>query len=164
MQARKPDYAKAEREAKALLEQFDVNLPPVDPVRICRELGIDVAFVKFAGEAQRVSGFYDVEENTIFVNKDEFPLRQTFTVAHELAHKILHEEWARSEEYKVLHRDQEADGDPIEKEANAFAAHFLVPRHMLDAYWEDLSAAELSKLFAVSVPVIKNRLAFEYGV
>jgi Zn-dependent peptidase ImmA (M78 family) len=99
------------------------------------------------------------------VNGEEFALRQTFTIAHELGHKILHEEWAKSADYKILYRDQLLnDDDPHEKEANAFAAHLLVPRAMLDLYWDKLSLTELSKLFAVSVPVIKNRLSIEYGI
>src|SRR5690606_37539465 len=111
-----------------------------------------------------VSGFYDCEDNAIYVNADEWPLRQTFTVAHEFGHSVLHKEWARSSDYRVLMRDADYSGsDPHEKEANAFAAHLLVPRFMLDRYWQDMSLEGLSKLFAVSVPMIKFRLAFEYG-
>lgn len=93
-------------------------------------------------------------------------MRQTFTVAHELGHKVLHEEWAKSSDYKVLLRDQLLTGDDdfYEKEANAFAANLLVPRKMLDQFWRTATVEQLSQLFAVSVPVIKNRLAFEYGV
>ena len=54
--------------------------------------------------------------------------------------------------------------DPHEKEANAFAANLLVPRFMLDQYWKMMPVEQLSQLFAISVPVMKNRLAFEYGV
>jgi Zn-dependent peptidase ImmA (M78 family) len=121
--------------------------------------------VAFEAQKQNVSGFFDCEEMAIFVNKDEFPLRQTFTIAHELGHKILHEEWAKSTDYKVLLRDQDFNGEePHEKEANAFAAHLLVPRFLLDRYWNNLTPEQLSRLFAVSIPVIKIRLSFEYGV
>jgi Zn-dependent peptidase ImmA (M78 family) len=161
---RKPDYARVKREARYLLDKFSVTLPPVDPVRISRGIGISVYFVTFGRDQQNVSGFYDFVEKAIFVNKDEYPLRQTFTIAHELGHRILHEEWAKSGEYRMLLRDQEYNGDdPHEKEANAFAAQLLVPRFMLDKYWKTLGLEELSRLFAVSVPMIKNRLTFEYG-
>lgn len=161
----KPDYARVRREVKRLHEEFDIKTPPVDPSRIARGLGISVFFVKFGVAQQNVSGFYDCEENAIFVNKEEWPLRQTFTIAHELGHGVLHKQWAMSSEYRVLMRDQAYNGDePHEKEANAFAAHLLVPRFMLDEYWQRLSIEQLSQLFAVSVPMIKNRIAFEYGV
>ena len=62
-------------------------------------------------------------------------------------------------------RDSLYSGDDShEKEANTFAANLLVPRFMLDQYWKMMPIEQLSQLFAVSVPVIKNRLAFEYGV
>lgn len=165
LSADRPDYRRAEREALGLLREYGVEEPPVDPVRIAEQLGVPVRFVEFTGETDRnVSGFYDCETNQIWVNKHEFPLRQTFTVAHELGHKILHEEWARSDNYRVLLRDpSKTDWDPIEQEANVFAANLLMPRHMVDQYYK-LPVEQISRLFAVSVPAVNHRLAFLYGL
>jgi Zn-dependent peptidase ImmA (M78 family) len=161
----RPNFLRARREALSILDTLGVEAPPVDPVGLSRELGLSVYFVRFSGEHVKVSGFYDSEDNTIFVNSDEYPLRQTFTVAHELGHYVMHKEWARSADYKILMRDSLYSGDDShEKEANTFAANLLVPRFMLDQYWKMMPIEQLSQLFAVSVPVIKNRLAFEYGV
>lgn len=161
----RPDYRRVEREVSRLLSEFDVQEPPVDPVRIAREMGVNVYFVEFDAEHKNISGFYDCEENAIFVNREEFPLRQTFTVAHELGHKVLHEDWAKSADYRVLLRDQSLqEKDSREQEANSFAANLLAPRFLMDRYWRKLSIEQLSQLFAVSVPVVKNRLAFLYGV
>ena len=160
----RPNYRRVEREAARILNEFDIKEPPVDPVWIARELGVNVYFVEFDETAQDVSGFFDCEENAIFVNRKEYPLRQTFTVAHELGHKILHEDWARSNDYKVLKRDPTDDQDFREKEANAFAAQLLMPRSLVDRYWRNLTVEQLSRLFAVSVPMVKNRLSFLYGV
>lgn len=161
----KPDYQRVKRAVRGIIAEFDLTDPPVNPVTIAREKGIRVVFVEFSGDANKISGFLDCEETAIYVNKDEYPLRQTFTVAHELGHALLHQEWAASADYKILFRDSDYSGtDVYEKEANAFAAHLLVPRFMLDKYWRGNSVESLSKLFAVSVPMIKNRLAFEYGV
>jgi Zn-dependent peptidase ImmA (M78 family) len=160
-----PDYQRVKNVVRGLLAEFDIKVPPVNPVDISRSKGVRVTFVDFAGDADRISGFYDCDDNAIYVNKHEFPLRQTFTVAHELGHALMHKDWAASENYKILLRDSGYDGnDSYEKEANAFAAHLLVPRFMLDEYWGDNTAESLSRLFAVSVPMIRNRLAFEYGV
>jgi len=158
-----PDYSTAKTEAISLIRKFGLVEPPINPITIAKNLGANVVFVEFEKKLNNVSGFYDFEEDTIFVNMDEYPLRQTFTIAHELGHRILHAEWAKSSDYKVLLREDNYSNDPKETEANTFAANLLVPRFMLDKYWEDLSTTALSELFAVSVPVIKNRISFEYG-
>lgn len=159
----RPNYARVKSYVRSIRDEFGIFSPPVNPVEIARNMGIDVRFVKFNAENQNVSGFYDPDENVIYVNKDEFPLRQTFTIAHELGHAVLHREWAKSADYRVFMRDDRTDhGEPHEKEANAFAAHLLVPRDLLNEY-NGLSPTDLSRLFAVSVPMIQNRLSFEYG-
>lgn len=158
-----PDYQRAKREAICLLQKFGLEKPPVNPMEIAQHLGVKISFVEFERKLNNVSGFYDFEEDTIFVNMEEYPLRQTFTIAHELGHRILHAEWAKSADYKVLMRGDAGTDDPKEAEANTFAANLLVPRFMLDKYWDELSATQLSQLFVVSVPVIKNRISFEYG-
>lgn len=161
----KPDYRKVEREVSKILRTFDVQTPPVDIVKIARESGVNVVFANFHASHSNISGFYDFEESTIFVNSDEYPLRQTFTIAHEFGHKVLHADWAKSAEYKVLLRDSSLQSNDVrEKEANSFAANLLVPRYLIDKYWRNLSVEQLSQLFAVSVPVIKHRLSFLYGV
>jgi len=52
--------------------------------------------------------------------------------------------------------------DPLEKEANCFAANLLVPKYLLDKY-KDKDVADLAKLFNVSKDVIRFRLKSEYG-
>jgi Zn-dependent peptidase ImmA (M78 family) len=163
----KPNYRLAQSKALDLLVSAGVTVPPVNPADIAeRILGVPVRFAVFdSTENERISGFYDSEEDAIVVNREEFPLRQTFTIAHELGHKILHEEWARSSEYQVLLRNpQEQNRDFREREADAFAANLLMPRFMMDDYYEYLPVSELSRLFAVSVPAIRARLSFLYGI
>ena len=161
----KPDYREVLRVVRDIQSQLDLQDPPINPVTIARQLGLGVRFANFGGKFYRISGFYDPKEHSIWVNKEEDPRRQTFTIAHELGHALMHREWAASDDYEVLWRDQQGDPDDFrEKEANAFAANLLVPRELLTRYYARLSVEELSQLFAVSVPVIKNRLAFEYGV
>lgn len=163
----KPNYGVAQAKALDLLNLASVSVPPVNPIWIAQEfLKVPVRFATFeSNESERISGFYDGEDNVIVVNREEFPLRQTFTIAHELGHKVLHEEWARSSDYQVLLRNPyEQNKDFREKEADAFAANLLMPRFMMDMYYENLSQSELSRLFAVSVPAIKARLSFLYGI
>lgn len=159
------DFRRAKAAALHLLADAGLQEPPVDPVQLADRAGVQVLFVEFAGPSNdRISGFYDCEDNVIMVNKHEFPLRQTFTVAHELGHKVLHEEWARSDNYKVLLRDPAArETSPIEQEANFFAANLLMPKFMMDEYYQ-LPPHELSELFAVSVPAVRARLQSLYGI
>lgn len=159
------DFAKARRAATQLLHDMGLTQPPVDPVSVAEFHGVKVFFVEFQGESDaRISGFYDCEDDVIMVNKHEPPLRQTFTVAHELGHKVLHEEWARSDHYKVLLRDPAVrENSPIEQEANFFAASLLMPKFMMDEYYQ-LPAHEISQIFAVSVPAVKARLQSLYGL
>ncbi len=160
-----PDYHRVKRVVDRIIDDLGIASPPVNPVDVARQLGVDVEFVTFGGKYYNISGFYDCETTSILVNAEEYPLRQTFTVAHELGHHMLHREWAKTSDYTMLMRDADYNGrETHEKEANAFAGNLLVPRFMLDRYWQTTSIEGLSKLFAVSVPVIKNRLALEYGV
>ena len=159
----KPDYRQAEREAIRLLNETGIFEPPVNPVEIARYLGVDVAFVSFSGESDGVSGLYDPSKDAILVNQKEAGVRQTFTVAHELGHRVLHQEWAKSEAYKVLWRDpRRQTRDRWEQEANAFAADLLMPRQMLDRY-RRLPVSSVAKIFAVSEQVATYRLHNLYG-
>jgi Zn-dependent peptidase ImmA (M78 family) len=162
----KPNFRLAQDRALELLSQAGILMPPVNPIEIAEHLNVPVRFATFdSTESSRISGFYDSEDNAIVVNRDEFPLRQTFTIAHELGHKVLHEEWARSSDYQVLLRNPlDQNRDFREKEADAFAANLLMPRFMMDEYYEELNASQLSRLFAVSVPAINARLSFLYGI
>lgn len=159
----KPDYNRVKAAVEDLHNTFGILRPPINPVQLAHELGVGVYFVEFQEAMKKVSGFYDPDNNSIYVNKDEYPLRQTFTIAHELGHHVLHKEWAKTTEYRVLLRADNNNGDVHEIEANAFAANLLVPRFLLSQFYQNMNCEELSKLFAVSVPVIKNRMSQEYG-
>ena len=159
----KPDYQRAQREAIALLNKVGVSDPPVNPVEIARSLGMQVKFVTFSGESTEVSGLYDPSQDAILVNNDDAGVRQTFTVAHELGHKVLHEEWAKSESYRVLWRDLREGKDRWEKEANCFAANLLMPREMVDEF-KSVPLPIIARIFAVSEHVAKYRLQNLYGI
>jgi Zn-dependent peptidase ImmA (M78 family) len=160
----KPDYRRAEHQAIRLLNEAGIFEPPVNPVDIARGVGVRVNFVTFSGDGEGVSGLYDPAQDAIFVNQREPGVRQTFTIAHELGHKVLHEEWAKSEAYKVLWRDPRRQGnDRWEQEANFFAANLLMPRQMVDRY-KNLPISSLAAIFAVSEQVATFRLQKLYGI
>ena len=152
----RPDYGLAGSEALRLLRANDVQEPPVDVVSISRAEGVKVIFATFDARHNHISGFYDFQENAIFVNQDEWPLRQTFTIAHELAHV-----WLGSGSAFNLLNLQPFDDDG-EKYCDMVAAEFLVPEVELRDVWREAGReAEpfkfLSRRFKVSPIVVARR-------
>jgi Zn-dependent peptidase ImmA (M78 family) len=154
----KPNYRLAENEATRLLNEAGIYSPPVNPIDVSRFLGVRVSFVSFTGDSSQISGLFDFTTDTIMVNKDEPGVRQTFTIAHELGHRVMHQDWAASDNYSVLWRDPtKQKKDRREQEANVFAASLLMPREMVKRY-RHLDIQAMARLFAVSEQVVNNRL------
>ena len=157
------NFTKPENEALQLLKAYDIDQPVIPVFDIAQKEGLEIKFFKSDGNEQlsQVSGFFDPESKTIYVNSTDPPQRQMFTVAHELGHfKLGHE----SNEYGVLLRFAVTiDKEPKEQEANCFAANLLVPKKMLEIIMKDYDLSKndipaLSKFFGVSDDVIKYRL------
>lgn len=155
------NYKKAETEAAALLKKYKINTPPVDPEALAEAMGIEVVYARLKPDvSDSISGFIVPSKQKIVVNQAIHPNRKTFTIAHELAHHILHADYTISDDYRVFNRMNEYDGDKPdeEKEADAFAAHLLVPTALLKKYKDFATPTELARLFGVSNAVILNRL------
>lgn len=162
-----PDYRQVKQVVDRVLNENVITEPPVLPKDICQNYGITVLFADFGKLSSEVSGFFDFATKRIFVNRADPSNRQVFTIAHEFGHYLLHAALFTShpDEYKVLLRAPIGGvKDPLEQEANAFAANLLVPRHFLDRYYEIASSAELARLFIVSEEVVRYRLKLEYDI
>lgn len=145
-----------------VLERHEIEKPVVDVFRIAKEEGVKLNFLKMPEELKDVAGFFDYENKAIFVNNDDHPKRQMFTVAHELGHYILSHD---KNELGVLYRMQKFSGDRelAEQEANFFAAYLLVPKKMLLDEMRKYNLNEkddeiLASLFGVSKEVMGYRL------
>ena len=157
------DYVAVVRRAEQVLRDNSIVRPPILPRELAQSYGLEVKVVGFDREHASVAGFIDFDERVIYANAEDHFNRQTFTVAHELGHYLLHRTLFEEhpEDYKVLLRmPLGAETDPVEKEANAFAANLLVPRKFLDFYGRYAEVDELADLFAVSKEVIRFRLKF----
>jgi Zn-dependent peptidase ImmA (M78 family) len=162
-----PDYRLVRQTVDRVLTENVVTTPPVLPKEIAQNYGIEVLFADFGGVSNEVSGFFDFSARAIYVNNKDPSTRQGFTIAHELGHFMLHSDLfsRHPEEYKVLLRAPIGGvKDPLEQEANAFAAHLLVPRAFLERYYKVASPKELARLFIVSEEVIRYRLKNEYDL
>lgn len=158
-----PDFRKARARAAAVLRENHVIRPPVAPREIAESYGLTVQLVELPGDLNEVAGYIDMGGQTISVNAADPYNRKTFTIAHELGHYLLHRELFKQhpERYQVLmRRPIGVETDPLEKEANLFAAELLVPMEFLKLYGRYATPEELADLFAVSREVIGYRLKF----
>jgi hypothetical protein len=144
--------------------------PPVMLGPIAKELGIPVKIIplgkSIAGQIMRDplnggrAGF------SIWINSDESKHRQKFTLAHELAHYILHRDLIDSGVVDdTMYRSDL--NSTFETQANQLAADILMPIRLIKKYREQHPASdfkELAKLFDVSEQAMKIRLSgMRYG-
>ena len=154
-----PNYRRAENEALGLLKKHGVEAPPVSLETLAHGEGLSVWRAEF--EDETVSGVVDLEKKKILVNKFDPQGRQRFTIAHELGHWILHQsELENNPDLVIFYRKtlEEKETDPLEQEANCFAANLLVPAFMVDGLLSSsISNKIIADIFKVSESVILFR-------
>jgi Zn-dependent peptidase ImmA (M78 family) len=125
-----------EQRAEKLLIESNSYSTPVQLTDCARYLGIIIKNVELDAD---VSGFLLLKDDNsvhIGINKSNPVNRRRFTLAHEIAHYILHAKDSKlfvDKEEKVLYRDSNSSTGELEKEreANAFAAALLMPEKLL---------------------------------
>lgn len=135
---------------------------PVDVHEIARDLGLLVVVDRkmnndISGKIERsefaAGGF------VITVNGTHSKTRQRFTIAHEIAHFILHRDLIGDGiTDDALYRSTR--GDDIERQANAYAAAILMPAPLVRKKYREgkLSYADMSSAFDVSYQVAEIRM------
>jgi Zn-dependent peptidase ImmA (M78 family) len=141
------------RKVRDLLRRAGVRRPPVPVEKIAEMLGLEVRYLPSPDE---ISGalIRKGKDLIIGVNSDQHPNRQRFTIAHEIAHFILHK--GRSvhvDEDFCINRDGSNSLD--EMQANGFAAELLMP--------EGLVEADISRFSVVDQRIV-SILASKYKV
>lgn len=135
--------------AKEFCIENNVNDYPVRIIDLCKAYGISV-FEKYLPE--NVSGYIVIQSkefrdyNTnkvIVVNLSDSASRRRFTIAHELAHFLLHK---KEDETLFAHRDAGQNGG-IEHEANIFASNILMPEELVRKALNDIDADNWGELF-----------------
>lgn len=154
-----------------LLSKHGITGSPIPVDRIAKALGIRLYVDTLEGD---ISGFAHraKDQVVIGVNTRHAPVRQRFTIAHELGHLLLHD-------FDCLHIDRgftlrlrsEISGqgtDQDEVEANRFAAELLMPEGFLRDDLEGLESidllddecvSDLAKKYEVSKQALLIRLA-----
>lgn len=90
----------------------------------------------------------------IFVSRFTSPLRDRFTIAHELGHYFLHSDQGQ----KQIHAARNGS-NPVEWEANWFAAAFLMPAKDFNEAWSQSSGdlESVAAKFLVSTKAVDVR-------
>lgn len=164
MDKKSPDFKRSEQESEKIIEKNYITFPPINLQEIVEEEGLSLAVAEF-GE-QNISGFIDFEKKMIIANKYDSDTRQRFTIAHELGHWILHQkEINEDHDIVVLYRRPiQTENDPLEQEANCFAANLLVPKKFLKEFIKKkLNSKQIANIFGVSESVISFRYGFMNG-
>lgn len=157
----RPNFDLASSEALKLIKKYSFARPPIDPERIADDEGIRVVYAKFQfPDNDKYNGFFRLNDNTIVVNDEIYDNRITYTIAHELGHHFLHQDYIKSNDYMPMPRRDRYDGPKPkeETEADTFAANLLVPLFMLKEYKDFATERELARLFFVAEEVIRYRL------
>ena len=158
MSCARPRLEHAEKTADDLTDIY--SSPPIPPRDIAEENGVHVLFVDFGKHAETVSGFVDFSKARLYVNGSDKFERQIFTIAHELGHWLLHKGFyeADPERQNVLPRfSNPYRDDPLEQEANRFAASLLIPRKLLVPVLH-APVATLADLFLVKRALMERRI------
>ncbi len=154
-----------------VLEKYQ-EIIPVPVIKLANALDIEVYETEDlddheSGAIVRESGDY-----VIYVNKKHPPERKRFTIAHEIAHFILHKEYVdkvgelvqqnKQPGFEILERNLQKDLTPnkreMEQAANKFAAGLLMPEKKFREVWENSNnIEEIAGIFQVSTTAANIR-------
>lgn len=164
-------FSYIEEKTESLLKEYNFFKAGFNIESLCKKLNIRVIAENFDDE---ISGLFVVSDKMpiISYNKNEIdnPNRVRFTIAHELGHYILHSKEQPvfiDKQPKVMYRNVNSTTGELykEREANAFAASLLMPRHLINEEINNVpnSAEEaikyLAKKFKVNEQAMSYRLA-----
>jgi Zn-dependent peptidase ImmA (M78 family) len=158
--------------AQQLLARLGIQSAPTPVEKIAKALGAQVRFSPFDDE---LSGMVYIKDGVpiIGVYSLHHPIRQRFTIAHELGHLELHRQMITvnvhvDKSFPALMRDSKAatGTELIEIQANQFAAELLMPRTLVEQSLagrqfdieDDKPLEELARKFRVSKQAVEYRI------
>ena len=150
------------RAAQQLVGLARVTQPPVDVEDTARRCGVRLVGAKFTWDTP-ISGFLvELESGPIIgINESHSPGRQRFTIAHELGHYLLrhHDHYHLDMGSAMAHGDGPNYDWRDERNANEFAAEFLMPAPMVMAAARKHDTVQaLATLFQVSKEAMGFRM------
>ena len=160
---------RGEKAAGVLLARLPSLSAPIPIREIAIAEGCIVRPTVLSDDLSGMAFVKDGQKYIIF-NAVHHPNRQRFTIAHELAHHIMHEKMLGHGVHVdkgILRRDAISSGgtDEVEISANAFAASVLMPERLIKAaisgtidLEDEKMVASLAQQFAVSQVALTNRV------
>lgn len=158
--------------ARKLLAQLNIRKFPVPVEDIARHLGAKVTYQPF-DQRDNLSGVLFKENGKVVIavnSKDPAP-RKRFTIAHECGHLALKHKGDIFVDQAIRLKRDGSSGlaiDPLEIEANGFAAELLMPRAwILEEYTKRIGrenlkpmalVRDLARAFEVSEKAMEYRL------
>ena len=152
-------------EQREILKKYEQQVP-VPVGKLAHDLGIKVSL---ASLSPSISGLIEPDDEAsadfrIRINRYESDERQRFTIAHEIAHFLLHREFIRNGIIdNVMYRS--GLSSKREAEANRLAADIIMPMprvleelRRLGGIRDEATAISLARAFKVSLPAMKVRL------
>lgn len=144
---------------------------PVDVIGFARACGLEVYHADGDPLPKNASGMILKNDKggpsgySIIVRNSEPETRKRFTIAHEIAHFLLHRDAIHDELIDdVKYRSGLSDLHEIQ--ANRLAAEILMPRHLIRQATADMrmvNTGELAKLFKVSPVAMGIQIRQLYG-
>jgi Zn-dependent peptidase ImmA (M78 family) len=167
-----------EAQATELLRRTGCMQVPVPVEVVARSIGLEVEPASLGDDVSGVLVLTD-GRGTIGYNEAQAPVRQRFSIAHEIGHYILHQDQGQlfiDKNYTVFLRDQRsAIGQDVQEiQANQFAAALLMPAELIrqeivdigfdlgddeDDDGDEITLAKLATKFGVSSQAMSFRLA-----
>lgn len=109
-----------------ILARENISELPINIILLCKNLDIKVKYDDLLTDNDGASIIIN-DVPYIFVKRNCTVARQRFTVAHELGHILL----GHVGNYELTNRELSPTDNPIEQEANMFAARLLAPACVL---------------------------------
>lgn len=139
-------------------ESKGIQMEPLDLNEIVNILGLKLTFEPLQNDVSgslykdKIDGYWRIKVNSL-----HHPNRQRFTIAHEVAHYILHRKDSTEFNDSEFFRNSELNS--MEREANSFASEVLMPREKFMAYIKNTSSKieDIASHFHVSAQAVQLR-------
>ncbi|MGI8836913.1 MAG: ImmA/IrrE family metallo-endopeptidase [Pyrinomonadaceae bacterium] len=139
--------------ARSVLKKHKINSLPVDVLGLIGKEALGFRIIYEEDWPDRISGLTNKGQKTIRINKKHHPLRQRFSLAHELGHICLDHDLILSDRI-----EEEGIKEEFEKEANEFASELLMPIDMFKkAFRTNANLESLADTFLVSTTAVSVR-------
>jgi len=139
-----------------LMEHWDSDTFPVEPVAIAQKLGAKVFLADMDESGMIIQK--DGGPVEIFLSHHESPLRRRFTCAHEIGH-LVDRQRRRDTDYSFVDRRSGRADNAFEWYADHFAANLLMPQDEVERLQDlEYPLEQMADHFGVSHSAMRVRL------